>query len=147
MDGWMFCSNDILIWSFGFSCHPSFSSGLILALRILGLEISISPQNKKPEKVIFIFAKRCGFPLHQKHLYGFYLYGKNWEIFKTVLAEDSSICVCLYLYLGCSCMRLHSWGRVQNWPHDIVACILQYGITIKESCGWKECWRETQPFE
>lgn len=74
------------------------------------LEISISPQNKKPERDIIIFARRCGFPLHQKHscwfygkLYEFTLKMERFEFW--VPAEDTmksdapaSVYVCIYIW-------------------------------------------------
>lgn len=47
---------------------------------------------------------------------------KNWKIFKTIPAEDSrqdggsGICICLYLRLGCSCMRLYFSAKLSIWP-------------------------------
>lgn len=121
------------------------------------LEISISPQNNKLKRVIFTFTERCGF-LHTKNI--FMVYGdlckcvllkierflKQFQL-RTVGKMETPACVCLYLRLGCSCMRLHSWGHVPNWPHDSVACMLQCDITVKKSCGWKKSWRKTQQFD
>lgn len=122
------------------------------------LEIGISPQNKNPERVIIIFTRRCGFPLHQKHSFWFYgklcEFGLKTEIL-TVPAEDTkqewhsgiSMCVCVYLHLVCSRMLLRSSGQVPNWPHDTVVCMLECDITMKGSWGWKGCWWKTRAFD
>lgn len=99
------------------------------------LEISISPQNKKPERDIIIFARRCGFPLHQKRSCWFY--GKLHERLKRMKRRDfssefqfhngewrSGICIRVRLHLVCSWTLRRSSGRVPNWPHDTAVCML-----------------------
>lgn len=55
----VFLGNDILIWSFVFPWHTPFSSGLLLALAILGNTAwdQYLTSNKKPERDIFKFAE------------------------------------------------------------------------------------------